>query len=56
VRSRRVILGVILIVALALALGAIAGHAFRRFRSPTLEERAHDVAEEVKSAIEKITH
>ncbi len=47
---------VILIVALALVLGAIAGYTFRRFRSPTLEERAHDVAEEVKSAIEKITH
>jgi len=46
----------VLIVVIALALGAAAGYAWRRWPSPTLEERARDVAEEMKHAAEKITH
>jgi hypothetical protein len=42
-------------VLIALALGFAAGYAYRRHTHPTLEERAHDAAEELKSAVERLT-
>ena len=42
-------------IAAALAVGAVAGYIYRRHTHPTLEERAHDAAEELKGAIEKMT-
>jgi hypothetical protein len=42
-------------IALAFALGAVAGYVYRRHTHPTLEERAHDATEELKSAIERLT-
>ena len=45
----------VLAVALALAVGAAAGYLYHRHRHPTLEERAHDATEELKSAVERMT-
>ena len=45
----------LLVIALAFALGAVAGYAYRRHTHPTLEERAHEATEELKSAVEKLT-
>jgi uncharacterized membrane protein YraQ (UPF0718 family) len=42
-------------VVIALALGFVAGYVFRRHTHPTLEERAQDAAEELKSAVERLT-
>ena len=46
------------LVALLLAfllLGALGGWLVRRFLNPTLEERAHDAAKDVRGAVEKLT-
>jgi uncharacterized membrane protein len=48
-------LKIILAVVAALALGAVAGYAYRRHKNPTFEERMHDATEEMKSAVEKLT-
>jgi uncharacterized membrane protein (DUF485 family) len=45
----------LLAVALALAVGFVAGYVYRRHAHPTFEERAHDAAEELRSTIEKMT-
>jgi Flp pilus assembly protein CpaB len=45
----------VVLVVVALLLGAIAGYAYRRWKNPTLEERAHDAAQDLKSAVEKMT-
>jgi hypothetical protein len=50
-RSLRILLAVLA----AIAVGAIAGYAYRRHTSPTFEERVHDAKEEMKSAVEKMT-
>ena len=38
-----------------LVLGAIGGWILRRFVHPTLEERAHDAAKDLRGAVEKVT-
>ncbi len=46
----------VIAVALALAAGFAAGYVWRRTQHPTLEERAHDATEDLKSAVKKLTH
>ena len=45
---------VIVAVLVALALGAVAGYLYRRWRAPTIEERARDVLEDLRRGAEKL--
>ena len=46
---------VVAAVALSLLAGFAAGYAYRRTTHPSIQERAHDAAEELKSAVQKMT-
>jgi len=44
----------IAIVVAAVGLGIALGYLYRRWKEPTLEERAHDAAEDLRRGFEKI--
>jgi hypothetical protein len=44
----------ILALFLAIAFGIAAGYFYRRWKSPTLEERTQDAAEDLKRGVEKL--
>ncbi len=39
-----------------LLLGIVAGWIFRRITHPTLEERAHGAADDLRGRVQKLTH
>ncbi len=44
----------IVAIAIALSAGIAAGYLYRRWRNPTLEERAQDAAEDLRRSMEKM--
>ena len=45
---------IVLAVAASLLAGFAAGYVYRRTTDPSLQERAHDAADELKSAVERM--
>jgi uncharacterized protein HemX len=49
------VLRLVVLIALAIAVGFAAGYAYHRQRQPTIEERARNAAEQMKGAVERLT-
>ena len=49
-RNTRLILALLI----AIAFGVAAGYFYRRWKSPTIEERAQDAAQDLKRGVEKL--